>query len=182
MRHLIVSCALLAAACSPIRIKLEYGSRPPSTEHAGRVAFGTLDDQRRNTREVAPDVSLVGTSPSVPETMEKIVREGLAAAGFEVAPSAPYRVDAHLHTAWAQATFYRVQANLQLTVDLVEIASGQTVWTHRFGTVESSGGSDARSNYQAAYKRALSKLAGEVADALAASTFAEAMEPRSREE
>ena len=84
-----------------------------------------------------------------------------------------------LHAAWAQATFYRVQANLQLTVDLVEVASGRTVWTHRFGTVESSGGSDARSNYQAAYKRALNKLAGEVADAIAATLFAEAMQPAS---
>ena len=141
---------------------------------------GTMDDQRRNTREVGADVELSDDSPSVPETFERIVREGLAASGFVVTLDAPFRVDAHLHTAWAHATFYRAQANLQLTVDLVQTASGRTVWTHRFSAVESSGGANARANFQAAFKRALGRLAGDVADAFASSTFAEALGAQSQ--
>lgn len=171
---LALAGAVGLSACTPVRIKLQYRVRQPSPEHSGRVVFGTLTDERRNPREVAPDVTVAPGSPSMPMTIETMIRQGLAFAGFAVVPEAPLRIDARLHTAWAQQTFYSVQANVQLTVSLVEVASGRTVWTNRFGVVESMGGADARTNHQAAYKKALTRLAGQIADAFAASTFAEA--------
>lgn len=179
IRRPILLCAVLATmmapACSPVRIKLAYRARPPSAERAGQVSFGTLADERRNRNEVAPDVSVAEDSPSMLETIETIVRQGLAAAGWEIVPNAPLRIDAHLHTAWAHQSFYNVQANIQLTVDLHGAGgSGPALWTHRFGVVDASGGSDARNNHQEAFKKALSKLAVDVAEAFGSSTFAEA--------
>lgn len=167
--------AVAAASCSPVRIRLSYRARPPSTEHSGQISFGTLTDERRNRHEVGPDVSLVEGSLSALDTAEKIVREGLLAAGWEVVPNSPLRVDVTLHTVWAHQTFYNVQANVQMTVTLVRGSGpGPALWTHRFGVVAAAGGSDARSNHQEAFKKTLNKLAAEVAAAFGASTFAEA--------
>jgi hypothetical protein len=172
---LVALVASTTAACSPVRIKLGYRQRPPSAERAGRISFGTLADERRNPAEVAPDVSVAPGTPSVLETTETIMREGLGAAGWEVVPDAPLRIDARLHTAWAHQTFYNVQANIQLTVELHRAPGrGEPIWRHRFGVVDASGGSDARTNHQEAFKKALSKLAAEVAEAFGSSTFAEA--------
>lgn len=169
----VLACA--AAACSPVRIRLAFRPRPPSAERAGRISFGTLTDERRNRTEVAPDVSVVPGTPSVLETTETIVRQGLAAAGWELVPDAPLRIDARLHTAWAHQTFYNVQANVQLTLELRPASGGgEPLWRHRFGVVDASGGADARTNHQDAFRKALSKLALEVAEAFGASTFAEA--------
>jgi hypothetical protein len=172
----LAAVALLSAApaaCGPVQIKLAYRARPPTAERSGRVAFGTFTDERSNRREVATDVTLASDSPTMPAAVETLLREGLVWAGYQIVDTARLRMDARLHTAWARQTFYNVQATIQVTVSLVD-ASGTVVWTHRFGVVEAAGSADARTNHQDAFSKALSKLAADVADAFASSTFAEA--------
>lgn len=176
---IVVAAAVALTACSPVRITLSYRARPPSPQLVGAVRFGTIYDERRNRREVAPDVSLVEDTPTMLETTERIVREGLAAAGWDVTPAAPLRIDVRLHTAWAHQSFYNVQANVQLTVELHRgTEAGEPLWVHRFGVVDGSGGSDARTNHQEAFKKVLSKLAAETMAAFGSSTFAEAATAR----
>lgn len=161
-----------------MRIGLSYTARTPSASQAPAgevpIALGRISDARRNRDRLGADVAPVDDGPSLSMLVEQILRQGLGAAGWQTAESAPVRLEARIVRAWAEHSFYRTQAHLQVDVRLVDGATGTDRWNHRFGIVESGSGTDVRRNYEAAYKNALTKLASEVADAFASESFTSA--------
>jgi hypothetical protein len=161
-----------------MRIGLSYTARQPAASHAEAgevpIALGQVVDARSSRDRLGADIAPAEGSPRLTTLVEQILREGLATAGWQVAESAPLRLEARVVRAWAEHSFYRAQAHLQVVVRLVDGARGADRWSHRFGIVEGAGGTDVRRNYEAAYKNALTKLAADVADAFASETFTSA--------